>query len=113
MNGKILRVERALEDGYEIVETRLPALVTASKDLNTPRIPAMDAIMDAYKKEILAWASEDIDIDKKRIGLRGSPTRIRKAYTPELKKGQVEILEGSLPDATEKLLARLREKSLI
>jgi electron transfer flavoprotein beta subunit len=113
VDGGVLRVERALEDGYEVVETELPALVTATKDLNIPRIPGLAEITDAYAKEVLTWTSDDIDIDKGRIGLRGSPTRIRKATTPELKKGEVEILEGNLDEVTGKLVARLRDKHLL
>lgn len=114
IDGDRLRAERALEDGHEVIETKLPALVTTIKDLNTPRIPTLDAIMDAYReKEVTTWTSDDIDVDKNKIGLRGSPTRIRKAYPPELKSGQVEVLEGSLNDMAEMLLERLRESYLL
>lgn len=114
VNGETLRVERALEDGYEVLETKLPALMTATKNLNTPRIPALDAIMEAYReKEIITWTSADIDVDKEKLGLHGSPTKIRKAYTPELKTGEVEILEGNLNEMAEKLMVRLKEKSLL
>ena len=109
-----LKVERALEDGYEIVETSLPALVTVSKDINIPRIPAMDAIMDAYReKTVDTWTANDIDIERDNVGIKGSPTRIRKASTPELKKGQVEIIEGTYEEAVEALVMRLKGKQLI
>jgi electron transfer flavoprotein beta subunit len=114
ITGGGLKVERALEDGYEIVETKLPALVTATKDLNIPRIPPMDAIMDAYgQKEIITWTASDIEVERDKIGIKGSPTRIRKASTPVLKKGQIEIIDGTVEEAVDALVVRLKGKQLI
>ena len=114
VNGETLRAKRALEDGYELVETQLPALLTVTKDLNEPRLPAMAEIMNAYReKEVTVWTAEDVGADKDNIGLHGSPTRIRRAHTPELKKGKVEFIEGSPKETAQKLLTRLKEKHFI
>ncbi len=114
VEGKTLRVKRAIEDGYELVETQLPALLTVTKDINEPRLPAMDQIMAAYReKEIIIWTADDIEADTDNIGLHGSPTRIKKAHTPELKKSNVEFLEGSPEEMAQKLLEKLRGDHLI
>ncbi|MGD9394352.1 MAG: electron transfer flavoprotein subunit beta/FixA family protein [Dehalococcoidia bacterium] len=113
VNGDTLKVKRALEDGYEVLETKLPALLTITKDINVPRTPAIDAVMDAYQKEIVTWTADDLPVDGGKIGLKGSPTRIRKAYTPELKGGWVEMIDGALDKAVQTLVARLREKQLV
>jgi len=109
-----VKVERALEDGYEVLETELPALLTVTRDINTPRTPSLDAVMDAYReKEVITWAAADIPVDSDRSGLKGSPTRIRKVYTPEAKRGRVAMLDGALGRAIETLVARLSERHLI
>jgi len=113
VNGKTLKIKKALEDGYEIVETALPALLTITKDMNIPRIPAIDAIMDSFQKDIITWTVNDLTLDKTKIGLKGSPTRIRKAYTPNMKRGQVEILGKSIDEAVQTLIERLSAKELI
>ncbi len=114
ISGSTLRAKRALEDGYEVLETKLPALLTVTKDINVPRTPSIDAVMDAYRdKEIITWTADDLAVDRGRIGLKGSPTRIRRAYTPELKGGRVEIIDGALDKAVQTLVARLGEKHLV
>lgn len=109
-----VKVKRTLGDGYEVLETRLPALLTVTRDINTPRVPSLDAVMDAYrKKEIITWTAADISVDRDRLGLKGSPTRIRKVYSPELRRGGVEMLGGALDQAIETLAARLCQRDLI
>lgn len=114
-SGNTLRVKKALEDGYERLETSLPALLTVTKDINIPRIPSIDAVMDAYReKEIVTWTADDLNIDRDKIGIRGSLTRIRKAFTPEIKRGQVEIIDGPIiEEAVKTLVTRLKGKQLI
>lgn len=45
-------VERNLENRYEIVKAKLPALVTVTKEINEPRIPTLLQILGASKKKI-------------------------------------------------------------
>ncbi|MBI2906604.1 MAG: electron transfer flavoprotein subunit beta/FixA family protein [Chloroflexi bacterium] len=113
VDGATLRVKRSLEDGYELLETKMPALLTVVKDLNVPRLPSMIDIMNAYEKEIETWHAEDIDADRNKIGLRGSPTRIRRAGPPELAAGNVEFVRGPVEEIVQKLLAILEEKHFV
>lgn len=114
LDGDTLKAERVLEDGYyEVVETKLPVLVAVTEETNNPRVPALDAIKDAFEKEVITWTSDDIDVDKDRIGFHGSPTRINNVYTPDLRKGEVEMIDGSVSDVVELLLARLRERHFL
>ncbi|MFC1946224.1 electron transfer flavoprotein subunit beta [Chloroflexota bacterium] len=113
VNGNTLKVKRAMADGYEVIEAELPALLTVTKDVNVPRTPPIDAIMSAYSADIVTWTSEDIEVEKEMIGLKGSPTRIRKAYTPELKGRKTEMLDGAGDEAVAALLARLIERQVI
>jgi len=92
-------VKRQHENGYEIVEVPLPLLVTATAELNEPRQPGLWSSIYAKRYEISHITLRDMpNIDESRIGLNGSPTRVRKVYQPPL-RGKVEMLpnveEGS------------------
>lgn len=113
VKGRKLRVERALEDGYEVIETKMPALLTVIKDLNTPRYPTMIGIVDAYRtREVKVWGARDIDPDFSRLGLIGSPTQVKRTFAPE-PKGEGEIIEGTKDEVAKKLLEKLKEKNVL
>ncbi len=110
--GKIV-CERALEDGYEIVEANLPALLTVISDVNKPRYPSVRGIVEAYQeKEITTWTAADIQADEKCIGLDGSPTSVKKSFAPE-PKGEGEVLEGNTNEVCKQLVAKLIDKNVV
>jgi len=110
-NGKAI-VERQLEDGYEVVEAPLPCLITAVKELNTPRYMSAGGIADAYEKEITVWDHKDIGIPLDKCGLDASPTRVVKSFSPEL-KGSGEKLSGTPVAMSKTLVSRLNDKHLL
>tara|TARA_B100001971_G_C18014224_1_gene443970 strand:- start:176 stop:790 length:615 start_codon:yes stop_codon:yes gene_type:complete len=111
-NGKV-KVERELEDGYEIVETELPVLLTVIKELNEPCYPSLNGIYEAFhKREIKVLTNKDLNVDEERIGLEASPTFVKKVFTPE-PKGQGTMLEGSVKDIAKELIKKLKEKEII
>ncbi len=111
-DGKI-RVKRATEDGYEDIETQLPALLTITNEANVPRYPHAAAIMNAYREqEVTLWGGEDIDADPETIGLKGSPTQVKRSFTPPPKEpGQ--IIKSGPSEAAKELVAILRQKNII
>ncbi|MGI9952802.1 electron transfer flavoprotein subunit beta/FixA family protein [Moorellaceae bacterium AZ2] len=106
------RVQRALEDGYEVVETRLPALLTVVKELNTPRYPAVRGIIRACRQGVTIWRSTDISADAALTGLNGSPTRVRRTFVPEHKKS-CTILNGSPQEICRTLLEHLKLRQVL
>jgi electron transfer flavoprotein beta subunit len=80
-------VKRETEDGYEVIECKLPVLLTAIKGLNEPRIPSLMGIMKAKKKEIQTITSADLGLAEELIGLKGSPTQVVKVFPPQTRKG--------------------------
>lgn len=112
LNSKV-RVRQDLGDLQRVLETQMPALITVERKINQPRVAPMDTIIEAYNKEIKVWEPEDLDGDLKRFGLNGSPTRLRKVYSPKLKRGKVRLFEGSAEEAAAKLVKVLREKHLV
>ncbi len=106
------KVERMIEDGYEIVELKLPALFTVLKEINEPRFQSLKGKIMAKKKEIPIWTAADIDADETKIGLDNSPTKVVKTFTPT-PRGSGEILEGETPDIVKELVNRLQEIKVI
>jgi len=59
------------------------------------------------------WGAYDLDCEEKDIGLKGSPTRLRKVYTPKRLRGPVELLGGSPEEAARRLVEKLKEKYIL
>ena len=91
-----LTVTRYTETGDYIIESKLPVLLTAIKELNVPRYPSVRGIFKAYATdvdEIKVWSSNDLEVDHTQIGLKGSPTNVYKSFVPTKSK-TAEIIEG-------------------
>lgn len=52
LDGNKISAEREIEGGKEVVESELPAVITAQKGLNEPRYASLKGIMAAKKKVI-------------------------------------------------------------
>jgi electron transfer flavoprotein beta subunit len=111
-DNKKIKVERLLEDGKEVVEASLPALITVVKDINEPRLPSLFGIKKAAKLDIPAWTAEDLPVDKDKLGLKGSPTEVINVFSPEVRGGG-EILEGEVPEVVVTLVDKLMDLKFI
>ncbi|MBN1898959.1 MAG: electron transfer flavoprotein subunit beta/FixA family protein [Spirochaetes bacterium] len=112
VEGEQARVERVMEDGYEVVELKLPALFTLVKEINEPRFPSLKGKLMAKKREIPVWKVEDIDTDLNKIGLDGSPTKVIRTFTPS-PRGKGEVFKGTVEEQVNSLLERLQEIKLV
>lgn len=112
VEGKKLQVKRLLEDRFEVVETRFPALVTVVKHINEPRHAGLRGVMKARKAEILVWSAEDLEANESRCGLSGSPTKVVRVFAPE-QHTQGERLEGEAAEVARLLLEKLRAVQVI
>lgn len=100
-----LTVERMMEEGYDVVEVPLPALLTVTKEINEPRLPSLKGKMRAKKAALRAMNAAEIGADPARIGLDGSPTWVEKVFTPPA-RGAGAILQGE----PEELVSRIVEE---
>ncbi len=107
-----LLVNRALEDGYELIKVSGPVLLTAIKELNHPRYMNVQYIFDTANKEITIWSADDIEVNKEELGLKGSPTKVKRSMTKEA-KGAGEIIEGPARESVSTVLNKLKEKHYI
>jgi len=111
-DGKV-RVERVFEDGFEVIETPIPVVLTVLKEMNVPRLPSLKGRMRAKRAEIKTLSAADIEADPALIGLKGSPTRVIKIFSPPRKSGGMK-LDGTSPmDAARIVNPKLREQRII
>jgi electron transfer flavoprotein beta subunit len=90
----------------------MPCLITTLAELNEPRYMSVEGIMDAYQKEIAVWTREDIEIDDAALGLKGSPTRVKKSYTKAV-KAPGKKYDVDAAEAAQIILDNLKEKYII
>lgn len=109
-----ITVRRKLEGRKEIVKATLPVLLTVVREMNIPRYPIVNRRLLSEFAEIQTWTNEKLQLPADQIGLKGSPTNVKKIFAPERKVG--EILGDGEKDpegAVSLLIQKLSEKKLI
>jgi len=112
IEGKKARVKRLLSDRFEVVETRLPCLITVVKQMNEPRHARLKNVMKARKKQIPIWTAADIEADESRCGLNGSPTNVVRVFAPQ-RHTEGERLSGSADEMVNELVTKLRDRQIV
>ena len=107
-----IRAERMMEEGFQVIEMALPALITVVKEINEPRLPSLKGMLKAKKAGIPVWNIEKLGGDTGKFGLNGSPTQVIRIFTPKPRAGG-EMLEGTVEEQVSTLIARLKETKLI
>lgn len=107
--GWVMRVERMLEEGYEIIQTPLPALLTVVKEINEPRIPSLKGLMRAKSAKINILTQKELNLDPQQIGLCGSPTQVVKIFTPAPRVGG-QMLKGEVSEIVKQLVDLIKDE---
>ncbi|MBP7635943.1 electron transfer flavoprotein subunit beta/FixA family protein [Candidatus Ozemobacteraceae bacterium] len=108
-----LLIDRQSDSGTQRLTVPMPALLTCLKETNIPRIPTLHGCIGAYReKKYTVWSAADIGAPAEQIGLKGSPTQVRRTFTPT-PKGAGTILTGDPAVTVPKTLEILREKGII
>ncbi len=103
-------VERVLDDGGEIVEAMLPAVVTVSNEIGPPRAPTLRETMRAARKAVVKWSAADLSLNEGDL----APRRLRERLFAPVKEGRCEWIEGATPEEQgTKLAQRLREARVL
>jgi electron transfer flavoprotein beta subunit len=89
---------------------QLPGLITVTKDINEPRLPSFKDKMRARKADVEIWGIEDISVDPNSVGIKGSPTLLKKMWVPAPQKREAAIIRGDPVDAVKQLLKQLDMK---
>ena len=111
IDQKRAKVESMTEEGYEIIETPLPVLITVVKEINTPRLPSLKGKMRARSASITIWSAKDLDVEPDCLGLNGSPTRVVKIFTPPARSGGQKFT-GEPQELVNKLTQLLKDEIL-
>jgi electron transfer flavoprotein beta subunit len=107
-----LIVKRMFEDGHHVLRVQMPCLLTILKDMNTPRYMSAPGIFEAFQRPITTWTLDDLDVDPSQIGLKGSPTRVKKSYTKGTKSAG-KVYEVDPREGARIIVENLREKFII
>lgn len=110
--GKV-RAKRENDDSIEVLEAKLPAVITVIKLAYEPRYPSIKSKMAANKAVIPTITAADLDIDLERAGLKGSPTKVKKTFTPSHQKTGIKIKEETNALSAQKLFSLMVDAKLI
>lgn len=109
---KSVVVRRALEDGFEEIRLNMPCMLTAIKELNSPRYMSVGGIYSP-DKDIKVWGAAEIEVDIATVGLKASPTNVFRSFTPK-PKGKGVMLEGDTEgELAQNLISNLKQKHIV
>lgn len=107
-------VERLLEDGYETLRLPMPCLLTVVREISYPRLPTLRGKQRSRAVEVPVWMPDDLDADKSRLGLDGSPVKVVKIMRPKVARNgkMVDVAKSGLKNTVSELVDFLEEKNL-
>ncbi len=76
IDGTAVTIHRQSEDGYQVVEGSLPAVIGVVEKINEPRYPSFKGIMAAKKKPVTTMSLADAGIDPMLVGLASAATEV-------------------------------------
>ena len=102
-----------LEDSTEKVRAKLPALVTVTAEINTPRYPTPINIMKALKKPRAVWNAQDLGADTAQTGIPGSPSSTKVVFEPPKRNTDTTYFTGSAEEIAAKIVDMLETEHLV
>lgn len=112
IDNNVMECTRLMEDHYERIKVKLPALITVVKEINEPRIPSLKGLLKAKKAEIKKITAEQIDGNKEFFGQDGSPTRVVDVWTHQIKK-EGRVVEGEPEEIAEEIIKELKKLGVV
>lgn len=109
---KTFTLERETEEGYQVLEADAPCLVTVLSTARKPRYMRVKGIVEAYQREVELWGFEQIEVAEEHLGLKGSPTKVFKAFA-KASKAPGEVYEADPEEAVGIVISKLKEKFII
>jgi electron transfer flavoprotein beta subunit len=87
LEKSLITVRREIEGGSQIIEAKLPVLLTVELELATPRYATLPDLVKAIRHSIKVWGIKDLGVNPDTVGLKGSPTTVRTIFAPPPRKG--------------------------
>ena len=94
-----IQVKRKVEGGMEVIRGPLPALLTAELELAQPRRAPLPLLIQSLRSEIKVWNAEAIRADLQKLGLKGSPTWVRRIFSPPVREGGPQFHSQGNPES--------------
>lgn len=110
--GNNFRVKKETEDGYEILDVEGPAVFTVLASGYKARYMSVGGIVDAFDREVEIWTEANLDLDPGKLGLKGSPTKVMKAFT-KATKAAGQVYEVDAEQAVDVIISKMKEKFII
>lgn len=107
LSGGKITVERRAEGGVQVLETKLPVLITMLEGTNDMRRGSMADALRAARAEVVVWSAKDAGIeDLLKCGLRGSPTVVKRVFapSPRAEKARQIMIEPTALETADKLI---------
>ena len=105
--------DRILENSVQKVRAKMPALVTVTAEINTPRYAKPIEIMKALKKPRTTWNAEELGADTSMTGKGGSPSSTKEVMEPAKRNTDTKYFEGSAEEIASQIADMLHDERLI
>lgn len=110
LDGRV-RAVRDLEDALEVVEVELPAVLSVTSELNTPRLPPLSAILKAGRKPVHSWGPDDLGVTADLVGAAASTVEVLSNLAPV--QDRKEILFEDPEEGITELVKALRQEGVV
>jgi electron transfer flavoprotein alpha/beta subunit len=110
-DGKVV-VERDLENERQIVESKLPCLISVTREVNEPRLPTLMAIMGASKKPMNTWTAADLNLDKEEVGFNGALVEVLRSTVSVGERKRI-MLQGEVGELAPQLVKALMQEGVL
>jgi electron transfer flavoprotein beta subunit len=114
-DGRI-SLSRQVEQGDELLDVKLPCLLTVVKEIATPRLPTLDGKIRAKATQLDVITADMLQLNPDYIGLNGSPTRVAKIFRPKVTR-ECELIFGkddeAIHDGVEKVFSFLDSREVL
>lgn len=109
---KTFTIRKQTEEGYQMLQVDAPCLVTVLASACKARYMNVGGIVKAFEHEVEIWGADKLNVDENRLGLKGSPTKVKKAF-PKGAKSAGQVYEVDDYEAATLILNKLKEKYII
>jgi len=107
LKRNVVVLHRKIDNGYEVVQSKLPCLITVEKDINELSFSPLTNMIKAARYKPITWGFNDLSGDLIHLGLKGSPTSVRRIFPPNQRAGG-ELLKGSEDEVVKILVDKLK-----
>lgn len=113
LDGSAIVCRRSFTNSIETSKTELPAVITVTPAINTPRFMTPANVIEGLKKGITVWNCTDLGCDESKCGVKGSPSRTKRVTAPPVREVDSTVISGSSDETAGVLAGLLADMHLI